>query len=75
MCLASFDDDSTEPPALPCRDDAMVNKGAAVPKPCLSPVKKRTLTATGGLLPTSTASTAKRIIFHQGLFGSARPKI
>ena len=34
MYLTSFGDDSTEPPALPCRDDAMVDKDAAVSKPC-----------------------------------------
>ena len=39
MCLTSFDDDSTEPSALPCRDDTMVDKDAAAPKPCLLPVK------------------------------------
>ena len=27
MCLSSFGDDSTEPPALPCRNDALINKG------------------------------------------------
>ena len=37
MCLTSFGDDSTEPPALPCcRNDAMVVKDAATPKPSLS---------------------------------------
>ena len=66
ICLTSFGDDSTEPPALPCcRDDALVDKGAEVPKPCLSPVETRTLTATGSLLPAGTASTATRTIFHQ----------
>ena len=54
-----------EPPALPLRDGALVDKGATAPKLCLSPVKTRTLTATGGLLPASTASTATRTIFHQ----------
>ena len=65
MCLTSFRDDSTEPPALPCRDDVLVNKGAAVPKPCLSPVEMRTLTAAGGLPPASTAFVVTRAIFHQ----------
>ena len=65
MCLTSFGDDCTEPPALPYRDDAIVDKGAAAPKPCLSPVEMRTLTAAGGLLPAGTASTATRTIFHQ----------
>ena len=42
---------TAEPPALPRKDDVLVDKGAEVPKPCLSPVKMRTLTAAGGLLP------------------------
>ena len=59
MCLASFGDDSTEPLALPCcRDDVLVDKGTAAPKPCLSPVEIRTLTADSGLLPAGTDSTA-----------------
>ena len=65
MCLTSFGDDSTEPLALPCRDDAMVNKGAAALKPCLSPVEMRVLRAAGGLLFAGTSSTATRIIFQQ----------
>ena len=58
MRPTSFGDDSTEPPALPCRDNVMVDKGAAAPKPCLSPVAMRTLTA-------AVASTATRAIFHR----------
>ena len=65
MCITSFGEDSTEPPALPCRDDAVVNKGAAALKSCLSPVKIRTIIATGGLLPADAASTTTRTIFHQ----------
>ena len=49
MCLTSFDDDSTESPTLPCEDNALVDKDAAAPKPCLSPVEMRTLTVAGGL--------------------------
>ena len=37
MCLTSFGDDSTEPLALSRRKDALVDKGAAVPKSCLPP--------------------------------------
>ena len=49
MCLTSFGDDSTGPPAIPCsRDDAPVDKGAAAPKPCLSLVEMRKRTAAGG---------------------------
>ena len=66
ICLTSFGVDSTGPPALSCsRYGALVNKGAAAPKPCLSPVKVRTRTATGGLLPAGIASTATMVIFHQ----------
>ena len=54
-----------EPPALPRRDDVLADKGAATPKPCPSPVEMRILTAAGGLLPASTASTATRIIFYR----------
>ena len=63
MWLASFGDDSTEPPALPSRDDAMVDKGVTVPTPCLSPVEMPTPTAAGDLLLVSAASTAMRTIF------------
>ena len=52
-----------EPPALPCRDDALVDKGAEAPKPCLSPVEMRMPTAAGGLLPPCIASTVMRSIF------------
>ena len=64
MCLTSFGDDSTGPPSLPCsRDDALINKGAAASKPCRSLIEMHTLTAAGGLLSTSTASTATITIF------------
>ena len=43
------------------KNDALVDKGAAAPKPCLSPVERHT-TAAGGLLPAGTASTAMRTI-------------
>ena len=46
-----------EPPVLPLRDDALVNKDAAVPKPCLSDVEMLTLTAAGSVLPAGTAKT------------------
>ena len=42
MRLTSFGDrDYIEPLALPCRDDALVNKGHAVANPCLSPAEMR----------------------------------
>ena len=68
-CLTSFGNDSTVPPALPCpRDDILVDNGAAVPKPCFLPTKMRTRTASSGLLPTDTASTAMRTIFPRPFF-------
>ena len=54
-----------EPPALPCRDDVLVDNCAVVPKSCLSPLEMRTPTAAGGLLPTSKTSTATMAIFYQ----------
>ena len=65
MCLTSFGDYSTEPLALPRKDDAQVDRGAAAPKPCLSPVEMRTLTAAGGLLSAGTASLRTRTNFQQ----------
>ena len=67
MCLTGFGDDSTGPSALSCSRDinALVVNGAATPKPCLSLLEIRTLTAAGGLLPTSTTSTAMRTTFDQ----------
>ena len=66
ICLASFGEDKTGPPVHPCtRDDALVDNGAAAPKPCLSPVEMRTLTVDGGLFPAGKASTATRITYYQ----------
>ena len=64
VCSTSFGGDSTEPPALPCsEDDALVGKGAAVPKSCLPPLEMRTTSAAGGLLPTGKTSTATKTTF------------
>ena len=69
MCLISFGDDSIGPRALPStRDGALVDNGAAAPKPCLSPAEIRTQIAAGGLLPTGTASTAMGTIFPRPFF-------
>ena len=58
-----------EPLALPIfGDDALVDKGAEAPKPCLSLVETRTPPAADGLLPTGTASTAMRGPFPRRLF-------
>ena len=60
MRLTSFrDQDYTEPPALPCRDDALVNQGHEVAKPCLSPVETRKSSSAGSLLHAGEASTIK----------------
>ena len=53
-----------EPPALPCRDDIVVNNGAAAPKSYLSPLEMRSPTAAGGLLPTGKTSTATKTTFE-----------
>ena len=47
-----------KPPALPCRDDVVVESGDAAPKLCLPSLEMRTTTAAGGLLPTGKTSTA-----------------
>ena len=66
MCLTSFGDDSTGPPAIPCsRIDALVGNGAVAPNSCLSPVEMRTLKAAGGLLPAGAVSIATRTTFDQ----------
>ena len=60
---------TAEPPALPRRDDVLVDKGAEASKPCLSLAETRTQTAAGGLLPIGTASIiAMRILFPQPPF-------
>ena len=50
-----------EPPALPCRDDIVVESGAAASESCLPSLEKRSSTAAGGLVPTGEASTAKEM--------------
>ena len=68
--LTSYGDDSTGPPILPClRDRALVDRGAAVPKLCLSSVEMRITTAAGGLLFAGTAFRTMRTIFSR-LFSS-----
>ena len=44
-------------PALPCRDDVVVESGDAAPKLCLPSLEMRSSTAAGGLVPTGEAST------------------
>ena len=47
-----------EPLALPCRDDSVVECGAAASESCLPFLKMRSSTVAGGLVPTGEASTA-----------------
>ena len=60
----------TNPPALPCRDDVLVENGAAAPKSCLAPLEMRTATAAGSLLPIVKTTTATWTILDRQLFGS-----
>ena len=57
--------EKVKPPALPCRDDVVVENGAAVPNSCLSPLEMRSPIAAGGLLPAGETSTTTRITFYQ----------
>ena len=54
-----------ESPTLPCRDDVLIDNGAAAPKSCLSLLEMHSPTAAGGLLSTDEASTTTRITFYQ----------
>ena len=54
-----------EPPALPCRDDVVVESGDAAPKSCLPSLEMRSSTAACGLVPTGKASTATETNFNQ----------
>ena len=54
-----------EPPTLPRRDDVLIDKGAAAPKPWLSPVEMCTQIAADGLFPAGKASTATSTIYYQ----------
>ena len=54
-----------DPSALPCRDDVLVDNGAAAPKSCLQLLETRSPTAAGGFLPTGEASIATRSTYNQ----------
>ena len=49
---------NAEPPALPCRDDVLVEDGAAAPKSCLPFLEMRSPSAADDLLPAGKTSTA-----------------
>ena len=54
-----------KPPALPYKDDVVVESGDAAPKSCLLSLEMRSPTAAGGLVPTGKTSTATEITFIQ----------
>ena len=54
-----------EPPALPSRDDVLVENGDASPKSCLPFLGMHSPSAAGGLLPTGEASTAIETTFDK----------
>ena len=54
-----------EPPALPCRDDVVVECGAAAPESCFPSLEMRPSTAAGGLVPTGEASKATETNYNQ----------
>ena len=56
-----------EPPALPCRDDVVVESGDAAPKSCLPSLEMRSPTAAGDLVATGKTSTATKTTFNEPL--------
>ena len=54
-----------KPPALPCRDDILVENGDASPKSCLPFVEMCSPSAAGGLLSTGEAFTATRTTLNK----------
>ena len=54
-----------DPPALPCRDDSVVECGAAAFKSCLPSMEMRPSTAAGGLVPTGDASKASETTLNE----------
>ena len=59
-----------EAPALPCRDDVLIEDGAAVPKSCLLSLEMRSPTAAGGLVPTGETSKATETTVNKSQFYS-----
>ena len=58
-------DVKAKPPALPCRDNVLVESGAAAPKSSLPSLGMRSPTAAGGLLPAGEASIVTKAAFNQ----------
>ena len=54
-----------DPPALPCRDDSVVECGAAAFKSCLPSMEMRPSTVAGGLIPTGNASKASETTLNE----------
>ena len=54
-----------EPPALPYRDDVVVESGPAASESCLLSMEMRSSTAAGGLVPTGEASTASETTLNE----------
>ena len=54
-----------EPPALPCRDDSVVESGTAAFESCLPSMEMRPSTAAGGLVPTGEVSNASETTSSQ----------
>ena len=54
-----------EPPALPGRDDVVVESGPAAFKPCLQSMEMRPSTAAGGLVPTGDAFKASETTLNE----------
>ena len=56
-----------EPPALPCRDDVVVESGVAASESCHPSLEMRSSTAAGGLVPTGEAFTASETTSNEPL--------
>ena len=56
---------NAEPPALPCRDDVVVESGPAASESCLLSMEMRSSTAAGDLVPTGEASTASETTLNE----------
>ena len=54
-----------DPPALPCRDDSVVECGSAAFKSCLPSMEMRPSTAAGGLVPTGGTSKASETTLNE----------
>ena len=54
-----------ERPALPCRDDSVVECGSAASKLCFPSMEVRSSTAAGGLVPTGDASKASETTLNE----------